>query len=159
MPIVLPLLYEIVSTLCCCLGPKGSTYQFRVTTLIANLLNQEKCLDLPSNPDDLLSYHHEQAKANSNKKLKFIIFEDFLQILIQLYFGQLAGLTGFWSIASPAIGIFNMFSGISTWFLYNWDDNSCWSITKKATLIIIQILMMTFLYIYLFDWNYPVVRF
>lgn len=52
LPILLPLLIEIVCSLCCCcIFSKGSTCRFRTTTLIANLLNQEKCLNMPKDPN------------------------------------------------------------------------------------------------------------
>ena len=65
------------------------------------------------------------------------------------------GLCGFWTLASPALGLVNMFLSISDWHFYNWDETSCWARTKKVTLVIVQTLMMWFLYVELFVWNAP----
>jgi hypothetical protein len=62
---------------------------------------------------------------------------------------------GFWTLASPVLGLINMFLSISDWHYYNWDDTSCRARIKKVFITIVQLLMMGFLYVELFVWNTP----
>lgn len=85
LPIIIPLVIEIVQTLCCEESQGPNSFQFRLTTFIAKMLNQERCLNLPQDPSKILEFYHEESKACSNRKFKFIVFEDFLQIWFQLF--------------------------------------------------------------------------
>ena len=43
---------------------------------IAKMFDQEKCLDLPVFSKDILNFHHHQDKVATNRRLKYILFED-----------------------------------------------------------------------------------
>ena len=107
-PVNVPLLIEIKETLWSEESKGRCPRQFRLTTLIAKLLNMERCLDLPSDQAKVLTFHHQQSKSNANRKYKFILLEDTLQIVIQLGVGSRYGVTGFWSLVSPAIGTLSL---------------------------------------------------
>ena len=79
LPVTIPLLSEVFYTLCY-ENYEKSTIQFRMTTLLAKMLNQEKCLELPAQADELEKFVEKTAKTNSSRKLKFVIIEDVPQI-------------------------------------------------------------------------------
>lgn len=141
--LLIPLLVEIIMTLCC-----GKSENFgcrlRCITLFANQLNQEKCLDLPADPRDIVSFYHKQARISINRKYKYIVLEDAIQIIVQIYVSNMAGLTGFWTLVSPAVGLTNMFLTIRDWHTYNWDDTSGVTRAKRVVLILVQVSVLAF---------------
>ena len=102
-----------------------------------------------------MKFYHEQAKTSINRKLKFIILEDAVQIMVQIYISNRMGLTGFRTLISPVVGLLNMFLGIKDWHSYNWDDTSFGTRLKKVALIIIQVMVFAFICLELFKFNAP----
>ena len=69
--------------------------------------------------------------------------------------GLFFGLTGFWALTSPAIGMLNMFLAVKDWQKYNWNDTSCCKRFLRVTLFMIQVALMAYVYNILFVYNSP----
>ena len=61
---------------------KGQKIKYAFTEFIVSFLNQEQCIDMPEERKDLQKHVASRKKANSEKKVKFIIFEDSIQICL-----------------------------------------------------------------------------
>ena len=82
-----------------------------------------------------------------------MIFEDSVQIALQVVASCISGVTGFWTLMSPLLGLVNMFLSIKSWQSHNWALNS-WEVrVKKIVLTTLQTFMMGFIYYLLFVIN------
>ena len=87
--LVIPILIEIIMTIgcckcCSCVKTENSCSRLNFINLLAKQLVQDKCLNLPAQCKEIMKYYHEQAKTSINRKLKFIILEDAVQIMVQV---------------------------------------------------------------------------
>ena len=80
--LISPLALEIIGTCIYSEVSKGMGWQFKITEVFARLINQEKCLEMPEHQEDMESHDLQQSKTNANKKIKFVIFEDSVQIAL-----------------------------------------------------------------------------
>ena len=146
LPTIIPLSIEVIFTLIFENSGAPICGGFRWTNLIAKFLNQEKCLDMPANKEDLNQYHLELARKNSNKNLKYVIIEDLLQISIQIIGGIKIGMTGFWALFSPMTGLLSIFLAVKDWNGYNWEETT-WQIRLvKVILFGVQIIILVVVY-------------
>lgn len=104
--IVIPFSYELIQTFWGC---NLQTVQYRLTLYIARILNQDKCLSIPEQKEDIAEYHQTQGKENAKKYFKFVLLEDFIQANLQLYLSIMYGMfsgDNVVAILSPGIGMF-----------------------------------------------------
>ena len=82
-----------------------------------------------------------------------MVFEDCIQIALQVIASCISGVTGFWALVSPLVGLLNMFYSIREWQKFNWHEVTNEARAQKVVLTMLQILMLGFLYYLLFIIN------
>jgi hypothetical protein len=108
---------------------------------------------MPAEVKNLKKYDQDQAKEAIDKKIKFILFEDTIQISLQLLANSYMGISGFSSLVSPFIGLLSMFKSITEWQLAYMHETSTWTRLVKFTLVLVQLGYITFVFMYCFVWN------
>lgn len=75
--LVLPLVLEFIGIII-----TNKTKGMILITFVAKILNEEKCLDLPADFNDLEKFYQDYAKEAANKKIRFVVFEDTVSIVL-----------------------------------------------------------------------------
>jgi hypothetical protein len=118
VPIIIPLIVEFCQKMCQKTPLKKPTFGFRIVLYLSSFLNLENKFDLSID-------QAESEKLNIQKKLKYVLFEDGIQIVFQLYWILYFGAISPGNLISPIVGITNSLLTVSKWHYQNWSDKSC----------------------------------